>query len=172
MSAKQERRLVLVRHAKAVPKGGIEDVDRPLADRGRGDAEAMGHRLGGSRLGVDLALCSPAARTRQTWQLMRPSLSDQPPVVYENRLYNAEMDTLLAAVTATDDGVSGLLLVGHNPGIHELAAALPGDGPEELLRRIRASMPTCAVAVLEFSGDWADLAPGTGRLATLLAPGD
>ncbi|MEU3726595.1 histidine phosphatase family protein [Streptomyces sp. NPDC031705] len=172
MSGKQERRLVLVRHAKAVPKGGIEDFDRALADRGRADAEAMGHRVGRSPLGVGLVLCSPAKRTRQTWQLMQPSLADQPAAVFDDDLYNASADTLLSAVTATDDGIPGVLLVGHNPGIHELAAALPGDGPENLLRQLRDAFPTCAVAVFDFSGGWRDVARGAGQLTALWTPRD
>ncbi|WP_405977583.1 SixA phosphatase family protein [Streptomyces sp. NBC_00158] len=169
---KRERRLVLVRHAKAVPKGDAEDFERPLADRGRADAEAMGHRLGGSPLGVGLVLCSPAKRTRQTWQLMEPPLSDRPPVVYPDELYDADAEALRAAVAGTDDGVTGLLLVGHNPAIHDLAAALPGDGPPELLERIRTGLPTCAVVVLDLTGGWPDLAPGTCRLTALHTPAD
>ncbi|MCX5381545.1 histidine phosphatase family protein [Streptomyces sp. NBC_00091] len=172
MSGTQERRVVLVRHAKAVPKDGVDDFDRPLADRGRADATATGRRLAGSRLGVALARCSSARRTRQTWQLMLPSLADRPPTVYDDRLYNAGAEELLAAVTATDDGVSGLLLVGHNPGIQELATALAAEGLPDLLRRIAAGLPTCAVAVVDFHGSWTDLAPGTGRLTALWAPGD
>ncbi|MCX4632374.1 histidine phosphatase family protein [Streptomyces sp. NBC_01443] len=82
----KERRIVVVRHAEAVPKHVTDDFDRELADRGRHDAQQVGCRLAQSWVGIDLAVCSPARRTRQTWQLMLPELTAPPPTVYENRL--------------------------------------------------------------------------------------
>ncbi|GAA0273546.1 histidine phosphatase family protein [Streptomyces polychromogenes] len=172
MPEQGERRIVLIRHAKAVPKDVTEDFDRALADRGSHDAPQAGDWLERSGFAVDLALCSPARRTRQTWQLMLPRLSLPPPTLYQDRLYEADADGLLSAVTQTPAAVAGLALVGHNPAVHELAARLCGDGPQELVQRLRAGFPTCAIAVLTVDGGWDGLAPGAARLAAFRAPGD
>ncbi|MEU9305862.1 histidine phosphatase family protein [Streptomyces sp. NPDC048269] len=172
MSRKDERTLVLVRHGKAVPKDVDEDFDRALADRGRHDAPEAGQWLAASGVRADLALCSPSRRTRQTWQLMVPQLSEPPPTTYEDRLYKTGPDELRAALAETDDGVAGLVLVGHNPGIHELARTLCGDGPKHLVRRIHDGFPTAAVVVLELAGSWKSLTAGAGRPTAIWAPGD
>ncbi|MBT2467741.1 histidine phosphatase family protein [Streptomyces sp. ISL-66] len=168
-----ERRIVLVRHAKSVPKdAAATDFERPLADRGRQEAPQTGQWLEDSGRCLDLALCSSALRTRQTWQLMEARLTGPPPVVYEDRLYNAERDALLAVLAETSEAVGDLLLVGHNPGIHEVAVALCGTGPKRLLGRIRDGFPTSAVVVIELAGNWREVEPGAGRLMVFWAPGD
>ncbi|MBW5485751.1 histidine phosphatase family protein [Streptomyces bambusae] len=168
----EERRIVLVRHAKAVPKDETEDFDRGLADRGRADALLTGRWLAGSGYAVDLALCSSARRTRQTWQLMLPAFAAPPPTAYEDALYRAGADELLGALRERSDDLTGVLLVGHNPAVHELARQLCGDGPQPLLDRLADSFPTSAVAVLTVRAPWADLAPGSARLAAFWSPGD
>ncbi|MCJ0869711.1 histidine phosphatase family protein [Streptomyces sp. AP-93] len=168
-----DRLLVLVRHAKSVPKDAAPDFDRPLADRGRREAPKAGEWLAESGYRVDFALCSSARRTRQTWQLMVPGLSEPPPVVYEDRLYNASTDSLMAVLRETDESVTGLLVVGHNPGIHELAVTLCGNGgrnEEGLLHRIHEGFPTAAVVVVALPDGWQELAPGAGRPKAFWAP--
>ncbi|MEV6734282.1 MULTISPECIES: histidine phosphatase family protein [unclassified Streptomyces] len=174
MTATQgERRIVLVRHAKSVPKdAAAADFDRALADRGRHEAPQAGQWLEDSGYPLDLALCSSALRTRQTWQLAASRLTAPPPVVYEDRLYNAETDALLAVLAETSEAVTDLLMVGHNAGIHELAVALCGTGPKRLLRRIHDGFPTSAVVVVALAGKWHEVAPGAGRLVAFWAPGD
>ncbi|MFH7594601.1 histidine phosphatase family protein [Streptomyces racemochromogenes] len=167
-----ERRMVLVRHAKAVPKHVTEDFDRALSDRGSHDAPLAGEWLERSGFAVDLALCSPARRTRQTWQLMLPRLSQPPPTLYQDRLYEGDADDLLSAVGEVAAEVTGLALVGHNPAVHDLAKSLCGGGPEELVEHLRTAFPKSAVAVLALDGGWGDVAPGTARLAAFWTPGD
>ncbi|MEU2390629.1 histidine phosphatase family protein [Streptomyces sp. NPDC007369] len=169
-----ERRIVVVRHAKAVPKetADVEDFARELADRGRADAPGMGRRLAESGFAVDLALCSPARRTRQTWQLMLPALADPPTTVFDDRLYQADAEELLGVLGEQPDGLTGLLVVGHNPAVHELAVGLCGDGPEPLVARLDEKFPTCAVAVLTLNGGWGSLAWKAARLAALWTPRD
>ncbi|MFK0256482.1 SixA phosphatase family protein [Streptomyces sp. NPDC090445] len=167
-----ERRIVVVRHAKAVPRetADVEDFERELADRGRTDAPRMGHRLAESGFAVGLALCSPARRTRQTWQLMLPALADPPPTVFDDRLYGADAEELLGVLGEQADELTGLLVVGHNPAVHELAVGLCGDGPEPLVARLGESFPTCAVAVLTVNGSWGSLAWKAARLVELWTP--
>ncbi|MFE5590040.1 SixA phosphatase family protein [Streptomyces sp. NPDC056549] len=168
-----ERRLMLVRHAKAVPKDRpIEDFDRPLSRRGRADAPRTGRWLADAGLRCDLVLCSPALRTRQTWQLAVPALTDPPPAVYDERIYNASPSVLVAVLAERGQDLGCLMLVGHNPGIHELAVGLSGGGPTDLLRRLREGFATSGVAVIDLTGDWSRSDPGSGTLAALWSPGD
>ncbi|MCB5179197.1 SixA phosphatase family protein [Streptomyces antimicrobicus] len=165
------RRLVLVRHAKAVPKDARpEDFDRPLSDRGRSDAPRTGRWLARSGLAPALALCSPALRTRETWQLMVPALPEPPPAVYDDRLYKAPPNTLVTVLAERGGPLGCVVLVGHNPGLHELASALCGSGPSKLLKRLRAGFPTSGVAVVDVPGGWDGLMPGAGELAAFWSP--
>ncbi|MFK0045951.1 SixA phosphatase family protein [Streptomyces sp. NPDC090741] len=115
-----------------------------MADRGRHDAPQARRRLAQSGVGIDLALCSPALRSRQTWQLMLPELSAPPTTVYEDRLYRADAEGLLPVVTGTTSGLTGLVMVGHNPGDHELVSRLCGDGPKQLVPRVHSGFPKSA----------------------------
>ncbi|MEU5062859.1 histidine phosphatase family protein [Streptomyces virginiae] len=164
-------RLLLVRHAKAVPKGDpAEDFERPLGERGKADAPRTGRWLAENGYTADLALCSPSRRTRQTWQLLVPALPDPPDAVYDERLYNAAPNALVTVMTERGAGLGRLALVGHNTGIHELATALCGTGPAELLEQLRDGFPTSGVVVVDLAGGWADLAPGRGHLAAMWSP--
>ncbi|MEV6202477.1 histidine phosphatase family protein [Streptomyces sp. NPDC051771] len=166
-------RLVLVRHAKAVPKDRpVEDFDRPLSERGLADAPKTGNWLADSDILCDLVLCSPARRTRQTWQLAVPALKEPPPAVYDKRLYNAVPGMLLTVLAERGQDLGCLMLVGHNPGIHELAAALCGSGPSDLLARVRAGFATSGVAVVDVPVGWDRLTPGSGTLRALWPTAD
>ncbi|MFD9723010.1 SixA phosphatase family protein [Streptomyces sp. NPDC059072] len=166
-------RLLLVRHAKAVPKDQpLDDFDRPLCERGKTDAPRTGHWLADSGFTSDLVLCSPSRRTRQTWQLAAAALEDPPPAVYDERLYNAPPSMLVTVLAERGPGLRCLALVGHNSGIHELAVGLCGSGPEDLLERVRAGFPTSGVVVLDVSGGWERLSPGSGTVTAFWSPTD
>ncbi|WP_328923462.1 histidine phosphatase family protein [Streptomyces sp. NBC_00190] len=166
-------RLLLVRHAKSVPKDQpIDDFDRPLSKRGKADAPRTGRWLADSGFEPELVLCSPARRTRQTWQLAVPALKDPPPAVYDERLYNAAPSMLATVLAERGPGLYCLALVGHNSGIHELASGLCGDGPPDLLERVRAGFPTSGVVVVDVPGGWERLSPGSGTLAALWSPAE
>ncbi|MFI1285649.1 SixA phosphatase family protein [Streptomyces sp. NPDC020858] len=164
-------RLLLIRHAKAVPKGeGIEDIGRPLNDRGRADAPRAGRWLAESGYKPDLALCSPARRTRQTWQLLVPALPDPPDAVYDDRLYDGVPNALVTVVAERGAGLGCVALIGHNPAIHALASALCGSGPPELLEEIRAGFPKSGVVVVDLPGGWDAMTPGSGHLVAFWSP--
>ncbi|MDH6545690.1 histidine phosphatase family protein [Streptomyces sp. SPB4] len=158
-------RLLLVRHAKAVPKHVAEDFERSLSDRGRADAPATGRWLAASGFELHLVLCSPARRTRETWELIATVLPDVPPAVYDGRLYNAAPAMLATVLAEQGAGLSQVMVVGHGheTGIHELATSLCGTGPPELLERLREELPTSGVAVVDLPGGWADLASRDGH---------
>lgn len=169
------RRLILVRHAKSAWPD-VPDRDRPLAKRGRRQAPLAGAWLRSAGCRPDLVLCSPARRTRDTWELMAAELEEAGKVSYEERVYGASAAALLELVREVSTSVTTLLLVGHSPGLPDLAAELAGDSPGasrgDALERLRAKFPTAAVAVLEVPGEWQDLAPGGARLAGFVVPRD
>ncbi len=163
-----DRRLVLVRHAKADYPDGVEDHDRPLAERGERDAAALGQLLHG-RAWPDLVLCSTAVRARGTWELAEGEADVPVTVRYEPSLYLATPRAMLGLVRGTPDDVHCLAVVAHNPGTHELAVALAGEGEREDLARLASKMPTAGVAVLAVDGGWDDVAEGSARLELVTA---
>ncbi|AXG77156.1 SixA phosphatase family protein [Streptomyces paludis] len=172
MSVDTPRRIVLLRHAKADwPE--VSDHERPLADRGRADAPGAGRSLAATGIVFDLALCSTSARTRETWKLVVPELSQRPRTVYEERLYDASLGELIAVINETPDTVNDLILIGHNPGMHALADALAGQTSGDLLPRMnRSGFPTSAYAVIGFTGGWKSVEHGVGRLDAFWTPRD
>ncbi|MGW5659296.1 SixA phosphatase family protein [Streptomyces sp. NPDC003758] len=172
MSSADPRRIVLFRHAKADwPQ--VPDHERPLADRGRQDAAAAGLKLAETGIPFDLALCSTAVRTRETWKLAVQELPHRPKTVYEERLYEASPGELIAVLNETADDVRNVVLIGHNPGIQGLAdvlsGATEGDARERMSRR---GFPAAAFAVLSFDGSWKALEPGTAALLDYWAPSE
>ncbi|MFH8577837.1 histidine phosphatase family protein [Streptomyces zaomyceticus] len=172
MSVDTPRRIVLLRHAKA-DWNQESDHERPLADRGRADAPVAGRRLAETGIAFDLALCSTATRTRETWKLAVQALPERPRTVYEERLYEASLGELIALLNETSEEVSDILVIGHNPGMHALVDALAGDAEGDLLPRMhRSGFPTSAFAVLGFNGSWKSLEHGAARLVDFWTPHD
>ncbi|MEV4429232.1 SixA phosphatase family protein [Streptomyces sp. R-07] len=170
MSVDTPRSIVLLRHAKA-DWNDDSDHERPLADRGRQDAPVAGRRLAESGIAFDLALCSTAARTRETWKLVVGELPHRPKTTYEERIYEASLGELIAVINETPDAVNDLLLIGHNPGMHALADALAGESEEDALPRMnRSGFPTSAFAVLTFTGSWKSVEHGVARLVDFWTP--
>ncbi|MFJ4648452.1 SixA phosphatase family protein [Streptomyces bobili] len=172
MSVAEPRTIVLFRHAKADwPQ--VTDHERPLADRGRMDAAVAGRKLTDSGIAVDLALCSTATRTRETWKLAVHELPHRPKTVYEERIYEASPGELIALLNEVPDEVRNLVLVGHNPGIEGLAEVLSGTAEEDARERMtRRGFPAAAFAVLTFDGSWKSLEPGTASLVDYWAPSE
>lgn len=162
------RRLVVLRHAKSAWPEGVADRRRPLAPRGRRDAPAAGRALLDHDVLPDLALCSPALRARQTWELASAQWGTPPRVQYDPRLYAADADALLKVVREVPDWVETLLVVGHNPGLEDLVLALASDGLDDTLDRVRKKFPTAALAVLTWRGkSWSALKPGKALLTSV-----
>lgn len=172
MSVAEPRRIVLFRHAKADwPQ--VSDHDRPLAERSRKDAPVAGRKLADSGIPFDLALCSTAARTRETWKLAVHELPHRPKTVYEDRLYEASPGELIAVLNETPDDVQNVVLIGHNPGVQGLADILAGDAEGDAqVRMNRRGFPTSAFAVLTYTGSWKALEPGVGTLVDYWAPSE
>ena len=161
--------LFVLRHAKSSwddPELG--DHDRPLAPRGRRAAKAMGGHLRRERIAPDLVLCSSARRTRETLDRIAPALGDDVAVSVEADLYAASADELLERLRTVDDDVESVMLIGHNPGLEQLALGLAGSGDE--LPDLRRKFPTGALATLSFAGRWRDLALGSAELTDFVKP--
>ncbi|GLZ41619.1 histidine phosphatase family protein [Actinokineospora sp. NBRC 105648] len=123
------RRLVVLRHAKSAWPEGVPDYRRPLNDRGRRDAPAVGSWLAEHLDGIDLALVSPATRTRQTWELASAELPAVPPTTFDEQLYGEGADSILAVLTTLADSPKTVLLIGHNPDLEDVVETLTGTRP-------------------------------------------
>lgn len=151
----------------------MSDHERPLAERGRRDAPVAGRKLADSGITFDLALCSTAARTRETWKLAVPELPERPRTVYEERIYEASPGELIAVLNETPDDVRGAILIGHNPGVQALTEILAGSAEGDARSRLdRRGFPTAAFSVLTFAGPWKSLEPGSATLVDYWAPSE
>lgn len=169
-----QRTLLLLRHAKSSwDDPSLADFDRPLAGRGREAAPRLGAEMARRGWPPDLAIVSPALRTRQTWDLAAAALPRRPDVTFDRAIYEAPATRILDAIRAVPDRVSTLLVVGHNPGLEELAALLTGpDSEPDALARMQEKFPTGALARLTFDGRWPGLARGTAMLQDFATPRD
>jgi phosphohistidine phosphatase len=170
------RRLMLFRHAKTehiAPSG--RDRDRRLDDRGRRNATEIGGWIAQHPPFPDRVFVSPAVRARQTWDIAWEAMSHdvpQPHVEVVEELYGADPEQLLRAIRAASaTNPTRLMLVGHNPGMHELAVALTGHGDAAARKALADNLPTSGLAVFDFAtSDWDDVAFRRGRLVVFVTP--
>jgi phosphohistidine phosphatase len=163
-------RLLLLRHAKSSwDEPALPDPERPLAQRGRKAAKKMARHLRGTELRADLVLCSSSRRTRETLEILAPAFGGAELLV-EDRLYGAGDDELLGRLREVPESAGTVALIGHNPGVQDLAVELAGPDPGSEAGRLRERFPTGAVAVFELDGDWRGLGPGRGRLVSFTVP--
>lgn len=171
------RTMWVLRHAKTVrqPPVGGGDHQRPLAARGRHDADALGERLGddGDHLGLadelmpTLVLCSTAARTVETAERVLAGLAKPPPVTYLSSLYGASPEDVLEQVSMVDEDVPSVLVVGHNPTMEALVAAMP----RVPVAALSGGFATCGLAVFNLPvRRWDEVAPRTGVVLGVFAP--
>jgi phosphohistidine phosphatase len=170
------RRLMLLRHAKTehdAPSG--RDQDRRLDKRGRHDAAEIGGWIGRHPPFADFVMVSPAIRAHQTWEIAWEAMKDkvpEPQVELVPDLYGADASQLLQTIReASAYDAKRLMLVGHNPGMHELALALAGSGDAPGRRALDDNLPTSGLAVFDFAvDDWADVAFRRGKLVLFVSP--
>jgi len=153
-------RLVLLRHAKSAWPEGVGDFHRPLTKRGQRDAPAAGRWLRDHVADLDLVVCSPAMRARQTWELLAGELRTEPTVRHDARLYD-DTPAALAVARELPENVRTALFIGHNPVLEDLVALLTGAA---------ATLKTTTVAVLDSEDSWADIGPRWARLAAIDTP--
>nr|QDF39166.1 histidine phosphatase family protein [Bradyrhizobium symbiodeficiens] len=171
------RRLMLLRHAKTetdAPSG--RDQDRRLDDRGHKDAARIGDWMATHPPFPDTVLVSHAVRARQTWDTAWEAMKDRvptPQVEILPELYGADpaqiLDSIRTATAPADP--KQLLLVAHNPGMHEAALMLMGGGDPDGARALADNLPTAGLAIFDFDvEDWADVTYRRGRLVLFTSP--
>ncbi len=165
------KQLLLLRHAKSAWPDGVEDHDRPLADRGRRDAPRMGAYMARAGLQPDFALVSSARRTQESWALVAPALARPCPARTVPSIYEAAPSAILAAIRQAPQDSESLLVIGHNPGVEDLAALLAPAGEADSISRLRTKYPTAGLAVIALDITlWSEAAPGKGRLEAFVTP--
>lgn len=166
------RRLILLRHAKSdKSEADMADHDRPLNGRGREAAKRIGAYMAHHDLTPDRVLCSTAQRTRETWALVGKELPRSPAVAYEDRLYDAGYGDIMRVLHETPSAAHDLMVIGHNPGLHELAVYLIASGEIELRERLRENLPTGGLVVIDFAVDgWKAVHKQGGRLDRFIEP--
>lgn len=146
--------LILLRHGKSDYPFGVEDFDRPLAPRGKTEAAEAGRWIDEHLPPVDFVACSDARRTRET--LLATGVEAE--TRYTEAIYGADVLTLLDELQSVQTQAETVLLVGHAPGVQELALFLAGDGSDpESLSEVESRFPTSALAVFDVSSPWPEI---------------
>lgn len=168
------RRLYLLRHAKSSREDRtLADFDRPLAPCGRAAGETLRGYLRLADVEPGLVLCSPATRTRETLESIRPALGEATELVFDKHLYDGGPKPLLARLRRLPEAAASAMLIGHNPALQSLALQLTGKGKTKPLARMAAKFPAGALATLVVEAErWQDLGPGTCRLHSFVTPRD
>jgi phosphohistidine phosphatase len=170
------RQLLLLRHAKSSwddPR--LPDHARPLNARGRRAAAAMADAMRELGLVPDVVLVSSARRTLQTLEALSP-IEGSPLIEPMDALYLASWQSLLDTLRGVRETARSVLLIGHNPGLHDLALALAGPaamaagGP--MAERLAQSYPTAALTEFSLALPWRLIEPGCGRMLRFLTPAD
>ncbi len=163
--------IYLLRHAKSSwDEPELLDHERPLAKRGRKAVVLLREHFRDSGVAPDLVLCSSAVRAMQTLEGVREGLPPQARVEVEAGLYAAGAGSLLERLRSLPDEVGSVMLVGHNPGLEDLAAELMGGGDPDARAALAAKYPTGGLATLAFEGAWRDLGPGGATLEAFAVP--
>ncbi|HEX8511567.1 MAG TPA: histidine phosphatase family protein [Allosphingosinicella sp.] len=167
------KHLTLLRHAKSGWDDPVSrDFDRPLNPRGRKAARTVGAEMKAQGLAFDLVLASPARRVVETLGEVSAGYGSLGPQ-FDQRLYLASSGILMEIVRATPDSVERLLLVGHNPGLEELALGLSRRDEGGLRGEVEVKYPTGTVAELALpAGRWAEVLQGSGKLVRFIRPRD
>ena len=161
-----------MRHAKSSwDDPGLSDHARPLNPRGRAAAAAMRHMMRESGLAPDVVLVSSARRTLQTLEALEP-WDDTPRVEPMDALYLADPEQMLQALHGMAETVRSVMILGHNPGLHDLSLLLAGPGEGQMRHRLGEGFPSGALAEFSFAGSWSSLHEGGARLLRFVTPRD
>jgi phosphohistidine phosphatase len=166
------KQLAILRHAKSDwGNPGLTDFDRPLNKRGRKAAKKVGRELLSRGLTFDRIVSSPATRARETVERFGLGYGQNPEVCFEPGLYMCSTGTLIGVINALPDAAQTVMIVGHNPGFHDIVlrmTKLDGDG---LRDKVGANFPTGAFALIDFPVDhWAEVEPASGEIRQVIFP--
>jgi phosphohistidine phosphatase len=163
---------MLLRHAKSDwSRAGQRDHERDLSARGQAAAPRIGAYMAERALIPDCVLVSTARRTRETWKLVAATLPARLQVIFDERIYEAQPGNIMDAIRDIPASCQCLLVIGHNPGLQELALKLIRDGSLDALDRLAEKFPTAGLAIIDIPiDDWADLHRRSGRLDSFITP--
>jgi phosphohistidine phosphatase len=163
------RHLYLLRHAKSSWElAGQLDWERGLLTRGIDDSKLIAGYMFRNNISPDLVICSSARRTKQTLAAVREAIPRDTAVAVTDDAYQASTADLYELVRAAKPSAKSVLLIGHNPSIHDFAVDLAADGPD--IERMAAKFPTAALAEFSFDGEWNDLATDGATLDAFTRP--
>lgn len=165
-------RLLLLRHAKAAaPAPGQDDHARDLNPRGQAASGVMAEYMALNGLVPDLVLCSDARRTRETWRrIVERNGWQETETRFLKALYLAEAERILKLLAREAGSAQTVLVVGHNPGIEELAGSLADRSDREARRDLAGGMATATLVVLDPPDGFTHLAPGTCKVERIVHP--
>ncbi|NUR14462.1 MAG: histidine phosphatase family protein [Bradyrhizobium sp.] len=166
------KRLAILRHGKSSwADAGMDDFERPLSDRGRKAAGRVGEELKARKLHFDLVLASAATRVRETVAGVGEEYKLGPDVRFDDELYGASEEMLLAVIRALPEKMQSALIVGHNPGLEQVVAALTRNDAAGLRDRVEGKFPTAALAVIDLPVEqWEAVEVGVGTIVELIVP--
>lgn len=163
--------MYLLRHAKSSwDDPDRPDHERPLAPRGVRDAKRMAGHLRDGHVEPELVICSSARRTVDTLEPLRTAFPDAT-ILVEDEVYAASESRLLDRLRRIPEGVGSAMLIGHNPGLQDLAVSLAGRGDQDLRQRLESKFPTAALTTFAIEdGAWSSLEPGAAELVGFVTP--
>jgi len=167
-----QKNLYILRHAKA--ETGLphqDDHSRKLVERGIQAAQIMGAHMFRQGIKPDKVICSDAVRTHETWSQIESIYPVPLNVEFSRKLYLASANEMLQSLVRLPNQLSSVMLIGHNPGVHQVCLKLAKEGDEDLLDRMYLKFPTCALAVINL-GDttWENIADARGALTDFITP--
>ena len=169
----QMPRLCLFRHAKSDWfAGATNDFDRPISSRGERDAPLVIAYLIAKGWKPDRILCSPAKRARQTLEILAGVLECEPEIMFPAGLYDASVADYAGLIRTHGGDAELLMVIGHNPMMHDTALSLAAPGNSPKAAGPAKKFPTSAIAVLDFTTKWADIAGRSGKLVAFVKPTD
>lgn len=168
------KRVYLLRHAQAKSAESGSDFDRPLTDKGLEDAQALGIFMASADYRPDIVYCSGAVRTRETCQAVIEGFEDNAPAVdFRDSIYDASRGQLLNMLQSSNEKLSSIMIIGHNPTIHMLSGLLSASGPESLLNRLSSGYEPATLSVIDFDVEkWEEINPDEGQLTNYTNPQD
>lgn len=165
----KKHRLLIMRHAEAA-HAAESDRARPLTSKGKNDALLVAQRLTAYKINPDYVLCSPARRTRETYDAMAKALPETS-VIYPEYLYQATAERLFDALSMLSESSNQVLLIAHNPGVQGLVSFLAKKGDHEMQEKVSYSYRPATLSVIDCVCEtWLDLKPDINKLETVIVP--
>jgi len=167
------KKLYILRHAKAGKsnKKILDDHERPLTRKGLNSCKLIAAYLRENKEKPEVVICSTALRTRKTFENVFKDYLPKLKAEFEPRLYLASTADIFSLVNETDDAVKSLMVIGHNPSLHEFSLQLMGEGERPLVRKLKDCFPPGALAIYEIAEkSWSDVGRKSGNLSAVVIP--